>query len=74
VASVALAWVLAQPGVTSVIGGARRPEHLTANVDAVDLDLTATDLAELDAVSTLPPSYPNWLQDMDFPHRVPAPS
>jgi aryl-alcohol dehydrogenase-like predicted oxidoreductase len=43
VPSVALAWVLAQQGVTSVIAGARRPEQLTANIDAVDLALTATD-------------------------------
>jgi aryl-alcohol dehydrogenase-like predicted oxidoreductase len=72
VPSVALAWVLAQSGVTSVIAGARRPEHLSANVDAVDLELTPADLAELDAVSALPPSYPNWLQEADFPDRLPV--
>jgi aryl-alcohol dehydrogenase-like predicted oxidoreductase len=72
VAAVALAWVLARQGVTSVIAGARRPEQLTENVVAADLELTATDLAELDAVSALPPSYPNWLQDADYPSRLPV--
>jgi aryl-alcohol dehydrogenase-like predicted oxidoreductase len=72
VPSVALAWVLARQGVTSVIAGARRPEQLIANIDAVDLALTATDLAELDAVSALPPPYPNWLQEADFADRVPC--
>jgi aryl-alcohol dehydrogenase-like predicted oxidoreductase len=71
VPEVALAWTLAQPGVTSVIAGARRPDQLVQNTAAVDLELTATDLAELDTVSALPPGYPNWLQDADFPSRLP---
>jgi aryl-alcohol dehydrogenase-like predicted oxidoreductase len=71
VPAVALAWTLAQPGVTSVLAGARRPDQLVQNAAAVDIDLTAADLAELDAVSALPPSYPNWLQEADFPARVP---
>jgi aryl-alcohol dehydrogenase-like predicted oxidoreductase len=37
---VALAWVLAQRGVTSVIVGAKRPDQLTENLAAVDLELT----------------------------------
>jgi aryl-alcohol dehydrogenase-like predicted oxidoreductase len=51
VPSVALAWVLARPGVTAVIVGARRPEQLVENIEAADLRLTDTDLAELDEVS-----------------------
>jgi aryl-alcohol dehydrogenase-like predicted oxidoreductase len=38
-ASVAVAWVLAQPGITSAIVGASRPEQLAASVAAVDLEL-----------------------------------
>jgi aryl-alcohol dehydrogenase-like predicted oxidoreductase len=72
VAQTALAWVLAQPGVTSVIVGARRPDQLAGNLAASDLTLTLDDLAELDAVSTLPPAYPDWVLAADLPHRTPA--
>ena len=59
---VALAWVLAQPGVTSAIIGAKRPEQLAENLAAIELELTAQDLAELDAASALPVEYPAWIQ------------
>ena len=36
----ALAWVAAQPAVTSVILGARTPEQLADNLGAADLTLT----------------------------------
>jgi 1-deoxyxylulose-5-phosphate synthase len=43
--SVAVAWVLAQPGITSAIIGASKPEQLDANLAALDVklddDLTA---------------------------------
>jgi 1-deoxyxylulose-5-phosphate synthase len=48
-AQVALAWLLAQPGVTSPIVGITRPEHLTDAVAAVDLELTDDEVAELGA-------------------------
>jgi aryl-alcohol dehydrogenase-like predicted oxidoreductase len=38
---VAVAWVLAQPGVTSVIVGASRPEQLDDSLAAADLTLDA---------------------------------
>ena len=46
-AQVALAWLLAQPAVTSPIVGITKPEHLTDAVAAVDLALTDDELAEL---------------------------
>lgn len=46
-AQVALAWLLAQPGVIA-IPKAVSAEHLQRNVDAAGLALTAADLAELD--------------------------
>jgi aryl-alcohol dehydrogenase-like predicted oxidoreductase len=49
VARVALAWLHLQPGVTSTIIGARRVEQLEDNVKALDLALTAQELAHLDA-------------------------
>ncbi|WP_329139378.1 aldo/keto reductase [Streptomyces sp. NBC_01476] len=59
---VAIAWVLAQPGVTSAIVGARRPGQLTETLAAADLELTAEDLRELDEAGALPPSYPGYVQ------------
>ncbi|WP_375387019.1 aldo/keto reductase [uncultured Amnibacterium sp.] len=50
-AAVALAWVDAQPAVTSTILGARSVEQLQQNLAAVDLDLGADALARLSEVS-----------------------
>jgi aryl-alcohol dehydrogenase-like predicted oxidoreductase len=51
VASVALAWVHAQPAVTSIIIGARRLSQLDDNVRAVDVNLTADEVARLNALT-----------------------
>jgi len=51
VARVALAWVQAQPGVTSTIIGARRLAQLEDNVEALDVKLTAEELGRLDALT-----------------------
>jgi aryl-alcohol dehydrogenase-like predicted oxidoreductase len=48
-AQVALAWVMAQPAVTSPIVGVTRPEHLEDAVRAVDLELADNELEELSA-------------------------
>jgi aryl-alcohol dehydrogenase-like predicted oxidoreductase len=65
VPSVALAWVLARPGVTAVIVGARRPEQLVENIEAAELRLTDIDLAELDEVSRpVVPPYPLYMQEL----------
>jgi aryl-alcohol dehydrogenase-like predicted oxidoreductase len=48
-AQVALAWVLAQPGVTAPIVGATKPEHLEDAVAATELELTEEELDELEA-------------------------
>ncbi len=47
-AQVALAWLLAQPGVTSPIVGATKPHHLDDAIAAVDLRLTPEELASLE--------------------------
>src|SRR5215470_11477744 len=47
-AAVALAWVLRQPGVIT-IAKATQPEHVRANIKALDIKLGADDLAALDA-------------------------
>jgi aryl-alcohol dehydrogenase (NADP+) len=48
-AQVALAWLLAQPAVTSPIVGITQPEHLTDAVAAVDLHLSDDEVADLAA-------------------------
>jgi aryl-alcohol dehydrogenase-like predicted oxidoreductase len=58
---VALAWLLHQPAVTSVIIGAKRPDQLADNLGAVDVELSAADLDKLDAASALPREYPGWM-------------
>ncbi|HEX4310801.1 MAG TPA: aldo/keto reductase [Acidobacteriaceae bacterium] len=61
VATVALAWMLAKPFVTSVIIGAKRIDQLQQNLAAVDLELTADEGKQLDEVSALPQEYPGWM-------------
>jgi aryl-alcohol dehydrogenase-like predicted oxidoreductase len=51
VARIALAWVVAQPGVSSTIIGARRLAQLEDNVKALDVKLSAEDLGRLDALT-----------------------
>lgn len=43
----ALAWLIAQPGVTSPIVGARTPDQIQGNVAAANLSLGADDLAAI---------------------------
>jgi aryl-alcohol dehydrogenase-like predicted oxidoreductase len=50
-AAVALAWVQGRPGVASTLIGARRLDHLRANLGALDVTLTAAQIARLDDVS-----------------------
>lgn len=61
VAQVALAYLLHKPFVTSVIIGARTDAQLADNLAATELQLSAEELAALDAVSELPPEYPGWM-------------
>lgn len=49
--AVALAWLLAQPGMTAPIIGANSPEQLNASLAATELQLTAEDLAALNDAS-----------------------
>ena len=60
-ASVALAWTLGRPAVSSVIIAARTPEHLEENIRATDLDLSEEDVRLLDAVSDPGVPYPKWM-------------
>jgi aryl-alcohol dehydrogenase-like predicted oxidoreductase len=61
VATVALAWMLAKPFVTSVIIGAKRVDQLRQNLAAVNLELTQAEIKQLDEISALPQEYPGWM-------------
>ena len=50
VSQLALAWNVAQPGVTSAIAGSRNPEHVRSNAAAGDIELEAQTLAAIDAL------------------------
>ena len=56
VGELAIAWLLAQPAVCSVIAGASKPEQVIQNVAASDWTLTPEDLQAIDEI--LPPPDP----------------
>ncbi len=45
----AVAWALAQPGVTHALVGARTPDQTAENIRAADIELTPEDVVEIDA-------------------------
>ena len=61
VAQIALAWLLYQPVVSTVIVGAKRADQLADHIAACQIELTAAELAELDKLSALPSEYPGWM-------------
>jgi aryl-alcohol dehydrogenase-like predicted oxidoreductase len=73
VAQVALAWLLHQPVVTSVIIGAKRMDQLEDNLGSVSVSLSAEELKALDEVSRLPEEYPGWMFARQGAGRVPKP-
>ncbi|AKH43371.1 aryl-alcohol dehydrogenase-like predicted oxidoreductase [Altererythrobacter atlanticus] len=80
VAQIALAWLLYQPVVSSVIVGAKRPDQLADNLASVEVELQAAELEELDRLSALPREYPGWMFETQgryvsgrvSPRRVPG--
>ncbi|MDL2406703.1 aldo/keto reductase [Rhizobium calliandrae] len=70
---VALNWLLQRPTVSSVIVGARDEGQLRDNLGAVGWNLTAEQVARLDAASAQTPAYPYWHQ-RGFSERNPFPA
>lgn len=68
IAQIALAWLLHQKVVTSVIIGAKKPEQLDDNIAATKVALTDAELKTLDEVSKLPAEYPGWV--FEFQSKV----
>lgn len=63
VAQLALAWLLHQPPVTSVIIGATKLTQLEDNLKSVDVEFADAELQKLDEASKLPLEYPGVVID-----------
>lgn len=73
VAQVALNWLLQRPTVCTLIIGARNEAQLQQNLGAVGWNLTAEQVAKLDAASQRERIYPYWHQQ-GFTERNPLPT
>ncbi|WP_218511459.1 aldo/keto reductase [Variovorax sp. dw_308] len=69
VAQIALAWLLHQPQVTSVIVGAKRPDQLADNMAATKVVLSATELQQIGDAGRLPAEYPGWMLERQGGNR-----
>ncbi len=69
VAQLALAWLLHQPVVTSVIIGAKKPEQLEDNLKSIEVKFSKEELDKLNEVSKLAAEYPGWMIDRQSGER-----
>jgi len=69
VPQIALAWILANDAVTSVIIGARKLPQLDDNLKSVEIALTPDDLKALEAASQLAVEYPAWMDALGSDRR-----
>jgi aryl-alcohol dehydrogenase-like predicted oxidoreductase len=72
VPQIAVNWLLQRPTVASVILGARNEEQLRQNLASAGWNLTAEQIAKLDAASETAVAYPYWHQ-RQFIERIPLP-
>lgn len=70
VAQIALSWLLHQRAVTSVIVGAKRIDQLEDNLAAAGIELTADELASLDAAGAPTSEYPGWMLAVQGQYRA----
>ncbi len=71
VPQVALAWLLHQPVVTTVIIGAKSVEQLDDNLKSVSVRLSDDQMQRLNDVSQLPAEYPQWMVARQADGRLP---
>ena len=69
---IAINWLLQRPTVSTVLIGARNEEQLRQNLGAVGWNLSAEQVAKLDAASEVTRPYPYWHQ-AGFSYRNPTP-
>jgi aryl-alcohol dehydrogenase-like predicted oxidoreductase len=62
-AQIALAWVLSKRTVASVLIGANKVAQLEDNLMAVDVKLSAEEIAKLDELTAQAKPYPHWFTD-----------
>jgi aryl-alcohol dehydrogenase-like predicted oxidoreductase len=70
VPQVALAWLLAQPGVTAIIIGANKMSQLEDNLKAAGLALSAEEIEQLSRTTAPPSMYPQWMIEHQNVGRV----
>ena len=68
-AQLALAWLLAQGGDVVPIPGTKRRDRLQENVAAIDIDLTADELARIDEIAPLGAAAGDRYSDMSWVNR-----
>ena len=73
VAQVALAWLLRQTAVSTVIIGAKNLQQLRDNIASTRLQLDEEDLNILNEISKLPPEYPGWMMELQAGYRAVPP-
>ena len=71
IAQTALAWVLHQPGISTVIMGAKKENQLKENLEVSNIKLTEEDLNVLNEVSRIAPEYPGWMLPNWYKNREP---
>jgi aryl-alcohol dehydrogenase-like predicted oxidoreductase len=64
VAQIALAWLLHQKVVSSVVVGAKRMDQLEDNLRAVNVYLADEERAAIAEVSKVPAEYPAWMIEL----------
>lgn len=72
VAQVAMAWLLHQPVVTSVIVEAPKMEQLESHLKSVNVQLTPEELKKLDEITALPVEKPGWVTEAQVAERMPV--
>ena len=72
VAQISLAWLLSKPVVASIILGASKLHQLEDNLKAIEIELSDTEIAELDAMTAIKPLYPHWFNQnlVDTKHKA----
>lgn len=71
IAQIALAWLLHQEAVTSVIIGAKRLDQLDENIASTEVDFSEKEMEKLEEVSALTKEYPEWMFEMQSRGRTP---
>lgn len=64
IARVALAWILHQPFISSIIIGASKMSQLEDSLKAIEVNLSSEEIIALDEITKPTPIYPGWMQSM----------